>query len=442
MANKKLDVVIIGAGAAGLAAARELHDKGLDVVVLEARDRIGGRVWTHHDPEAPVPIEMGAEFIHGSAEETGKVIEEAELKSFDVGGRRCLVGARRDQPLDDFWEQLYRAMHLMDPPSRVAARLGLRRGSDFSVQDFLDTKPGGKGLVRERKLAKQFVEGFHAADTRLISAKALVDSGTPGEDMDETRLGRVVGGYTGVIEAIAAPIAMRIRPGSVVTRVQWSPKRVLVEGVRGRSRFTVNARAAIVAVPLGVLQAPAFSVGAIEFDPLLGPAKQEALGCLTSGTVVRVVLQLREALWADDVSFMHSSDPDFDVWWTSYPMRAPVIVGWRGGPGATRLLQMPLEEIAARSIASLARHLHTTTKRVQGLVQGVWMHDWQNDPFARGAYSYQLVGGGEATDALARPLKGTLFFAGEATGSGGSTGTVDGAIGTGRRAAKQVLAGW
>jgi monoamine oxidase len=275
----------------------------------------------------------------------------------------------------------------------------------------------------------------------LISARALVESGTPGEDAAETKLGRVAGGYTGLIEWLAAPIAMRIRPGSVVTRVAWSSGRVRVEGMRadGRGTFGVDARAAIVAVPLGVLQAPPFSVGAIEFDPGLGPAKAGALNCLASGTVVKVVLQLRESLWAGDLSFMHSSDRDFDVWWTSYPTRAPVIVGWRGGPGAQELLKRPLEEIAARSIASLARHLHTTPQRVRGLVEGIWLHDWQNDPFARGAYSYQVVGGEDATDTLSRSLKGTLFFAGEATGTGGSTGTVDGAIGTGRRAAKQVI---
>jgi len=428
--RSKLDVVVMGAGAAGLTAARELHNQGLTVVVLEARDRVGGRVWTHHDPGAPVPIELGAEFIHGSAEETGSILEEASLPSFDVDGRRCLVGLKRDRPLDDFWEQLYRVMHLMKG-----------RGKDHSVQDFLDTKPGGKRLTQERKLAKQFVEGFHAADARLISARALVESGTPGEDEAETKLGRVAEGYTAVIEWLAAPIAMQIRPGSVVTRVAWSPSRVRVEGVRadGRGTFGFDARAAIIAVPLGVLQAPAFSAGAIEFDPLLGDAKQNALNCLASGSVVKIVLQLRESLWADDISFLHSSDPDFDVWWTSYPMRAPVIVGWRGGPGASRLLQLPLEEVAAKSIASLARHLHTTPARVRGMVEGIWLHDWQNDPFSRGAYSYQLVGGAEATDTLARSLKGTLFFAGEATGTGGSTGTVDGAIGTGRRAAKQVI---
>ena len=173
-----------------------------------------------------------------------------------------------------------------------------------------------------------------------------------------------------------------------------------------------------------------------------------------SGSVVRVAFHLSERAWASDefakrvgaeeletVSFVHSMDPDFPVWWTAYPVRAPVIVGWHGGPAARQLSQLPPDQIEARAIASLARHLHTTPHRVRRLVEGMWTHDWEHDPFARGAYSYQRVGGAEAPDTLARPLKRTLFFAGEATGTSGGTGTVDGAIETGRRAANQILRG-
>jgi monoamine oxidase len=302
-------------------------------------------------------------------------------------------------------------------------------------------------------LARQFVEGFHAADPRLISAKALVESGTPGEDVRETRLAHVVGGYDRLIEWLAAPVADRIRLGAMVTRVTWSPRqaRVEVRSADGRSAYQVEARSVLVTVPIGVLQAPPGATGAIAFEPDLGRTKHQALDSLISGSAVRVGVHLRERFWAseevgrkvgdeetDALGFLHSSDPDFPVWWTAYPVRAPVIIGWRGGPGARRLSHLPPDGIEARAIASLARHLKTTTRRMQSMVEGVWTHNWELDPFARGAYSYQRVGAANATDVLARPLKGTLFFAGEATGSGGSTGTVDGALETGRRAAKQI----
>ena len=434
--KSKPDVAVIGAGAAGVAAARDLHESGLDVVLLEARERIGGRVWTHRDSRTPVPIELGAEFIHGSAEELQRILTEARLPAADIDGQRFLVSGRQWRRLDDFWEQLYRVMRLMPD--------GANRARDSSFQDFLDSRPGGKRLARERKLAAQFVEGFHAADLPLISAKALAESGTPGEDEQETRLAHVVDGYDRVIDWLAAPVANRIRFGSAVSRIKWSGRGVEIHTRHsdGDERFAVEARAAVVTVPLGVLQARGQDVGSITFEPDLGRAKREALGCLMSGSVVRVVVHLREAIWAEEhpaLTFLHSNDEDFQVWWTAYPVKAPIIVGWRGGPGARRLSQLSHDELEARVVRSLARHLHTSPKRLTGLVEGIFSHDWEHDPFARGAYSYQRVGGQDATETLARPLSGTLFFAGEATGEGGSTGTVDGAIGTGRRAAKQVV---
>jgi monoamine oxidase len=448
----KLDVVIIGAGAAGIAAARDLHEQGVSLVVCEARERIGGRVWTHRDPRTPIPIELGAEFIHGSAPEIEKTLGEAKLTTVDIAGKRWMAAGTRWTSLDDFWQRLYRVMHLMDDGPALSSLEGKRR--DRSVQAFLDTRPGGRRLARDRMLARQFVEGFHAADTHLISAKALAASGTPGEDVRGTRLAHVVGGYDRLIDWLAAPVADRVRLGAMVTRVTWSAAqaRVEVRPADGRSAYDVDARAVLVTVPIGVLQAPAGATGAIAFEPGLGRRKLEALDSLAAGSVVRVGVHLRERIWAseefgdkvgdqetDALSFLHSNDPDFNVWWTAYPVRAPVIIGWRGGPGARRLAHLPPDDVEARAIASLARHLRMTTARMRAMVEGVWTHNWELDPFARGAYSYQRAGAANATDALARPLNGTLFFAGEATGTGGSTGTVDGAIATGRRAAKQLV---
>ncbi len=317
---RKHDVVIIGAGASGIAAARTLHEEGLRLIVLEARERIGGRVWTHRDSKTPVPIELGAEFIHGSAEEIENILQEAHLPVVDIEGRRWMVSGTRWTPLDDFWDRLYRVMHLIKGARgqggkgargkgargngargkgarRKAAGEGGKR--DRSFQAFLDTRPGGRRLARDRKLARQFVEGFHAADPRLISTKALAESGTPGEEVRETRLGHVVDGYDRLIEWMAAPVADRVRLGAIVTRVTWSRGHAVVEVKHsdGRDRFEVEARAVLVTVPLGVLQAQPGDVGAIAFEPDLGRVKRAALNSLASGSVVRVVLHLRERVW-------------------------------------------------------------------------------------------------------------------------------------------------
>jgi monoamine oxidase len=253
----------------------------------------------------------------------------------------------------------------------------------------------------------------------------------------------VIDGYDRVIEALAAPVAGRIRFGAVVSHVAWRPGHV-VAGVRhldGRPRFAVEAKAAIIAVPLGVLQAAAGDVGAIEFVPALRQ-KRAALDHLRMGSVVRITLQLREPAWTGDqetLSFVHSADADFPIWWTRYPLRVPVVTGWRGGPAARRLSQLPPQELEQRAIASLARHIGASRARARGLVAKVWAHDWQHDPFARGAYSYAMVDGVDAAKALSRPLQRTLFFAGEAANTEGSTGTVHGAIDSGRHAAAQWL---
>ncbi len=440
--SAKCDVVVIGAGVAGLAAARELQARGLDVVVLEARERIGGRVFTRRDRGTPVPIELGAEFIHGSAPELEEIIREASLASVDIGGRRWQVTGEHFRPADDFWERL----------DRVIRRLNEKRTPDRSFRQFLDSKPGGRKLALDRRLALQFVESFHAADPDRVSERALADGGSPEGDVRERRIGRVLEGYDRVAEWISSPLGDRVRLSAVVTRVRWAPGNVSVESRHpdGRSRPALDATAAVIAVPLGVLQAAAGDPGTIEFDPELR-AKRPILAQLAMGSVVRITLRLSERVWAadwfakqtrtealDTLSFLHTSDEQFPIWWTAYPLRVPVMVGWHGGPGARELSQLAPEQIEDAAIAALSRQLGIAPRRMRGLVEAAWLHDWEHDPLSRGAYSYQTVGGVDAPAALARPLRGTLFFAGEATDVEGRTGTVHGAIATGRRAAAEV----
>ena len=237
-----------------------------------------------------------------------------------------------------------------------------------------------------------------------------------------------------------------------MTRVRWAPGNVSVETRHpdGRARPALTARAAIVAVPLGVLKTGPSETGAIEFDPELR-TKREPLDQLAMASVVRIVLRFSERFWASDwfakqsgrqdldtLSFLHTNDQTFPVWWTSYPLRAPVIVGWHGGPGAAALAQLASEEIENAAIDALSRQFGIPSRKLRAMVEGAWMHDWEHDPFARGVYSYQTVGGIDAPANLAKPLRGTLFFAGEATDVEGRTGTVHGAIATGRRAAQEV----
>lgn len=437
-----VDVAVIGAGAAGLAAARMLAGAGHSVVVLEARDRIGGRICTIRSPFAPCPIELGAEFVHGAADPVTRIVRDSRLTVVDVEGTRFRAERGGLRRVDDFWERLDRVMRRLP---------GAGRG-DQSFDAFLEQQPGGRREARNRQLARQFVEGFHAADATRISARALADAGSPGDDARERRLGRVVDGYDRVPEWLAASIADRIRLSTVVLSVDWSTSgrvEIVCEDSAGRPRSPVRASAAIVTVPVGVLQARPGERGAIAFTPLLED-KQPALDTLAMGSVVRLVFQFREAPWEspalraaagdeiETLSFLHGDADAFGVWWTLHPFRVPMIVGWSGGPAAQRLSMLPREEIERRAVAALASQFGLPLARVRRLRIRSWMHDWEHDPFARGAYSYQTVNGADAPAVLARPLRRTLFFAGEAADTDGATGTVHGAIASGERAARQV----
>jgi monoamine oxidase len=438
------DVAIVGAGAAGLACARELAAAGLTVQLLEARDRIGGRILTAHDPALSIPIELGAEFVHGSATATHELAREARLTLCDVEGERWQSNGHRLTPLEDFWERL----------DRVMRRLDEHREPDRSFADFLAAKPGGRALADERNLAEQFVRGFHAADPALASERALAEGGSPEGDEQEQRQARVLEGYERVAMHLAHCFGHPVHLSTAVTRIEWAPADVtLTMRARGGNPLpALHAHAVVITVPLGVLQARPDVEGAIAFSPPLEPKRASALDGLAMGHVVRVAVTLEEPFWMTKpphslprgrtlhrLAFLHSADGTMPVCWTAYPTDAPLIVAWYGGPEAAALAGESRETIETRALRAIAQRFHITSRRLGRLVRACHMHDWSGDPFSRGAYSYVAVGGVGASRELARPLAGTLFFAGEAADAEGRNGTVEGAIESGRRAAKAVL---
>ena len=434
-------IIVIGAGVAGLAAARALAREGEAVRILEARDRVGGRILTVRDDALRLPIELGAEFLHGEAKEAADAARAAGLLVCDVRGERWRVEGNRLTHMDDFWDEV----------ETVLGKLRSDREPDRSFQDFLDTGPGGPKLARARQMAREYVAGFHAADPALASERALADGGAP-EDPSEERLARVLDGYDGVPVSFAGEIADAIELGVVVREVRWRRGHAVVRAVERGSGIEREheASAVVVSVPLGVLVAEN-GPGAIAFDPV--PRMHlDAARKLAMGDARRVVLAFAEPIWESvskrrlpkdaelaAMSFLHGADEHFPVWWTMMPVREPVIVGWAGGPRAWAMSGLPDEEVVYRAVASLARSLGMTTRRVAAAVTSAWTYDWGADPFARGAYSYAMVGGSTAARTLARSEQDTLFFAGEATDAGGRNGTVHGAIASGERAAKQIL---
>jgi monoamine oxidase len=323
-------------------------------------------------------------------------------------------------------------------------------GPDESFAEFLSRAPGGRGAAAARALALQFVEGFHAADAGLISTKALADGGSPGEDPEEQRTMRIAEGYDGVPAWLARGLDDHILTGTTVESVQWEKGSVAISarGENGRA-LTTLARAVIVTAPLGVVLAPEGEEAAIRFSPRL-PIVEKIRSRLTMGCVTRIVLLFRERWWTnklmaaprgaslDPTSFLYGGTDVFPVCWTLHPAHLSAIVCWGGGPKAARLAGLPHEDWVGLAVRALARNFGVTRRRVESQLEAAWMHDWDSDPYSRGAYSYSLVGGSKAAAQFARPVDETIWFAGEAADAEGRNGTVHGAIGSGRAAARSA----
>ena len=405
------DVIVVGAGAAGLACMRDLERGGLRVLCLEARDRTGGRIHTVHDG---YPMELGAEFVHGRPREIFEIADAAGLHVDEMSGRMLYAvdgntfqAEEEGGPVMDDLKQQASAEH------------------DESLLQFLDRSQYSDDQKQE---AIGYAEGFNAACKEELSVASLAKEMLAADEIEGHSTFRVREGYDALVRAIAQG---EIRLRSVVESIAWWPGECRVRLASGEER---RAARVVVTVPLGVLQA-----GTIRFDPE-PPGILEAARALRFGQAVRVTLRFERAFWEElaafsDLGFLFSDQPVFPVWWSRRPWRDPVLTAWSAGSKADPLLGLGKGDIVSRALESLERILGTRP----AAVTGTWFHDWHADPFSRGAYSWVPAGALPARDTLARPVADTLYFAGEATDLLGYGGTVHGAIASGRRAARQII---
>lgn len=441
-ADRDADVIVVGAGVAGLEAAQRLLRARLSVIVLEARPRIGGRIDTQRLPSWPAQVEAGAEFVHGRPSNLIRALAAAGARvvphpqRHERAQRGGVGGAER------LWEQ---AQAVLDdlPDEDVAVAEVLRRPEFAS-----------RLSAKARAMLIGFVEGFNASDARRVSARSLVEQAEATESEGGDALFRVRDGYDRLLRHLAAPLARRegaLRLATAVTEVRWRGPGVDV-GVRGALGGTpsrVRARAALVTVPLGVLQASRSQTGAIRFVPALPRTKRVAIDRLAMGNVIKVVLWLRQPVGTGvlaplgrDMSFLHLGDAAVPTWWVPRPLPPTLLVGWVAGRRADEFARRHRDEHARLEAAlhGLARATGLKTGDLTAAIADARVFDWGSDPWARGAYSWIPVGALDAPAALGAPIDGRLFFAGEATDTTGDPGTVHGAMKTGARAAEQIVA--
>lgn len=444
------DVIIVGAGAAGLAAGVRLAQAGRRVALLEARDRIGGRIFTRQLPgqegHAPIRIELGAEFIHGLPPATWSIVGQAELSAYELEGSELSF-------VDGDWQPPtnHPAMHVL---ADMMKWLDAHPGRDMSFAEYLAVNPPD---VASAAAAASYVEGFNAADRHRIGIASLARQQRAEDAINTDRLFHVAEGYAALPDFLAAQFRSaggELVLGAPVRGIEWQRGSARVAADLAASGMELRARQVLITVPLGVLHAQA-----IAFSPPPGETLAQAQR-LAMGEVVRVVLLFRDRFWSAprspslpdrvrrdlaNLSFLFTPAEVPPTWWTPSPAPTPVLTAWTGGPKATELrrsIAASGEDLALprRCLATLARVFELPLAELQSLLVSWHEHDWSADPFARGAYSYVPAGALDAPAELAVPVEETLYFAGEHTDLTGHWGTVHAAIATGVRASEQMLA--
>jgi monoamine oxidase len=410
-------VAVIGAGAAGLAAARRLQERGVNYLLLEARDRVGGRAYTIRTHDDSFPVEFGAEFIHGRPSSTLDLLRASGETAF--GGETAFFQFRdgRLEEGDRVWESI----------DRILQRVDLR-GPDCSVEAFLAAVPAREADDETRAGVRAMIEGFDAAIGADASIVAVAREWRSGVNDTSSR---PLNGYAPLMHQLARAVAERTLLETRVDAVRWTRGNIEIDATRFGAPLRINSQRAIVTLPVGVLQAqPAL------FSPALPERTRNAVDAIAMGPVVKVVLDFRSRFWEEidagryrDAGFFSAPQFPMRTVWTRLPERTTLLTGWAGGDAARRLIEAGADPVdaALTTVQTLFPEIDTRAE-----LRAVYHHDWQADPFACGAYSYLRVGAGDARVRLAEPIEDTLFIAGEAT-SDDDSGTVAGALDSGYR---------
>jgi monoamine oxidase len=423
MPHNSEHIVIVGAGAAGLMAARELARAGKRVTILEARDRCGGRIHPLPAAQFGYSADGGAEFIHGEAPVTRSLMREAGLSVQPIEGRQwSFDGTKlsRDSRDDPHEAELHAALRELK--------------DDLSVAEFLRRHFAGDEYALMRHSIERMVEGYDAADPEYASTLALREEWMDGGHHTQ---GRIVGGYGALIAFLADECrkhGVAIRFNCVVSAIDEGGGAV---AVRSNSGEVVACSRVVLTVPLPLLDAIAL--------PQAARQKAALAADIGFGNVIKILLCFARPWWREgtedlaDLTFL-LTDEAIPVWWTQHPSDHPVLTGWFGGPRAVGLAGLDPQALIDTGISSLAAIFGLPRGDIARDLVAAAAANWAHDPFARGAYSWATPRTRAAQEILAR-ADGLVLFSGEALYRGRDMGTVEAALASGVETAAMILHG-
>ena len=366
--RERWDVVVVGAGVTGLSAARNLTDHGLSVLVLEARNRVGGQLYTDHGFTS-VPVELGAGLIHGRGAYTWELVEEAGAETV-----RVRHGNGVPEPLE-----------IPEPPREDEDAAAYLRRMEVPEEHWpavsIDNEP------------------LHRWSALWMSEYGLFDWwSSPRENF------RVVGGYDRILPPLAHDLDIRL--SHVVRRVRWSGRGVVLSADGPDGTVEIGADHCVVALPLGVLKA-----GDVVFDPGLPAGHREAIEALDRTDALKLVYEFDRRVFPDTEDVLGWDEDSGFVFWCLSRQAPEVVVAWAAGENARRLLDMGVSERFATGLAALGEALGEKVPEPVARTT----HDWAADEFSKGAYLCVPPGAHDAPGSLAALLEGVLYFAGEPT---------------------------
>lgn len=418
-------VLIIGAGAAGIAAGARLRTNNIPVTILEARNRIGGRIWTDTETYA-FPLELGAEFIHGSGVLTWQLIKRYKLRTLPAIKDKAIYAdlngtiGKFDKLIEEDWE---------DDIWEAAEAWHAAHNTDASLQAVIDDAGLFNGATDTmRSLVNNLYASDYGADLTNLGAVGLLEADYVGDNKEDGDF-RLRDGYSHLLQRMAKLLDVRL--DVAVRQIVTDDEGVTVTDANGHAH---RAQQVIVTVPIGVLQA-----GDIDFVPPLPDSKQQAIAGIGNGHVVKLILEFSKGFWKKKMATLMTSR-DSQCWWRPAWNREgalPLLTAFIGGTSGERYARMTEAEAIDAGLRDLEAIFDMKAVR-EHFVRGRFVN-WVADPYSKTGYSYNAVGGVGLRDVLAAPLHDRLYFAGEATNRQRPQ-TVHGAFESGYRAADAILA--